>query len=295
MNDDTRIFSGVSAILLALVIYAINFIATRFSVLNGLTSYDLVALRYLVAGPILLPYFCQLGFKNLGGIGWTKAIILTILAGSPYMLVFIGGLSLAPAAHGAILNPGVVPSVVFISMVLLGMQSFSILRMISLVFIIIGLLFVTGASFETRNETLVGDLMLFATGISWGLFTVLIRLWEVKPMQAACIVSVLSLVYLPLYGVMFYHGFEDVSLTHILTQAIFQGVIMSLGTLYLVAFAVRNIGAQSTSLFSPFVPLITAILAVPILGETLLLTQWMGIFIVVFGMLFASLTKKATP
>ena len=287
--------SGLAAILLVVVIYALNFIATRYSVLNGLSSYDLVALRFLVAGTILLPYIYNLGYRDLGGIGWGKAMILTCLAGSPYMLIFAGGLSLAPASHGAILNPGIVPSVVFLSMVLLGRQSFSILTMMSLILIIIGLVFVTSASFELRNEVLLGDLLLLATGISWGLFTLLLKLWEIKPMQAASIVSVLSLIYLPLYAVMHYNGFANATFSHIVSQALFQGVIMSLGTVYLVAYAVQNLGVQPASLFSPLVPLITAMLAIPLLGEMLSWMQWFGILIVVLGMYCASLANPSKP
>ena len=121
-------FTGLLAISLVVLIYAANFVATRFSLLNGLGSHDLAALRYLVAGLIMLPYFIRLGLTDLGGIGWFRAVIITCLAGSPYMLVFFFGLEFAPAAHGAVLNPAIVPSVVFIAMVLLGLQSFSFVR-----------------------------------------------------------------------------------------------------------------------------------------------------------------------
>lgn len=279
---------GVVAILLVMIIYASNFVATRYSVLNGLTSLDLAALRFSVAGLLMLPYFYRLGLSDLGGIGWPRAILLSCLAGSPYMVVFFYGLSFAPASHGAVLNPGIVPSVVFLSMVFLGLQSFSLARAVSLISIIIGVIFVTASSFSLRGPVLFGDLLLFSTGISWGLFTLLTKLWKLRPMQSTAIVSVISLLYLPLYLLFWYSGFGTASLTHIISQAIFQGIVLSIGTLYLVTYAVQKIGAQLTSLFSPLVPVLTTLIAIPLLGEIPTLAQWIGVILVVLGMVSAA-------
>jgi drug/metabolite transporter (DMT)-like permease len=279
---------GIFAILLVIGFYATNLIATRYSVLNGLTSLDLVALRYGVAGVVLMPYFCRLGLRDLGGIGWLKGICLCCLAGAPYMVVFFYGLSFAPAAHGAVLNPGIVPSVVFLSMVFLGRQSFSLSRALSLLLIVLGLMLVTRSSFSTRGQVLFGDILLFITGISWGLFTLFAKLWELRPMQAAAVVSVISLLYLPPYLVFYHRGFESASLTHVMSQAIFQGLVNSIAILYLLTYAVHKLGAQLTALFSPLVPVLTTLLAVPLLGEIPNTVQWTGVIVVVLGMLSAA-------
>lgn len=286
---------GVFAILSVVGIYAANIVATRYSVLNGLSSLDLTALRYSVAGLVLLPYFYRLGLRDMGGIGWPKGVILSCLAGAPYMVVFFYGLSLAPAAHGAVLNPGIVPSVVFLGMVFLGRQPFSAARALSLMLIVLGLILVTRSSFSTEGRVLFGDVLLFMTGISWGLFTLLAKLWELRPMQAAAVVSVISLLYLPPYLAFHYGGFGSASLAHVGAQAMFQGLINSIGTLYLLTYAVRRLGAQLTALFSPLVPVLTALLAVPLLGETLTAAQWAGVSVVVLGMLSAASGELRRP
>ncbi|WP_235595878.1 DMT family transporter [Mastigocoleus testarum] len=279
---------GIFAILLVMVIYTANFVVTRYSILNGLNSLDLAALRYSVSGIVMLPYFYRLGWKNLGGLGWSKAILLTCLAGSPYILVFFFGLSFAPASHGAVLNPGIVPSVVFLGMVFLGLQSFSLARVLSLVSIFLGVVLVTASSFSLQGSVLFGDFLLLVTGISWGLFTLLAKVWELRPMQSTAIVSVISLLYLPPYLLFWYNGFESASTAHIISQAIFQGIIMSIGTIYLVTYAVQSLGAQLTSLFSPLVPVLTTLIAIPLLGEIPTSLQWIGIVLVVLGMLRAA-------
>jgi drug/metabolite transporter (DMT)-like permease len=288
MLRQNKFLLGIAAILLVMAIYGLNFVATRYSVLNGLTSLDLTALRFAVAGPLMFPYFCRLGLRDLGGLGWPRAILLACLAGSPYMVVFFFGLSFAPASHGAVLNPGIVPSVVFLGMVFLGLQSLSLGRVLSLLSILLGVVLVTASSFSSQGAVLFGDLLLLSTGISWGLFTLFTKIWQVKPMQSVAIVSVISLIYLPLYLLFVYNGFESASLIHVISQAIFQGVILSIGTIYLVTYAVQKLGAQLTSLFSPLVPVLTTLIAIPLLGENPTSVQWLGIILVVIGMISAA-------
>lgn len=280
--------TGFAAILSVMGIYAINIAVTRWSVLNGLTSLDLTALRFAVAGTILLPYFYRLGLKDLGGVGWPKALLLFCLAGAPYLAVFLYGLGFAPASHGAVLNPAIVPSVVFIGLVFLGLQSFSTARAIALASIILGVLLVAASSFALEGPVLFGDFLLLCTGVSWGIFTLCAKLWRLRPMQCTAIVSVISLSFLPPYMMFAYNGFADASMTHVVLQAIFQGVVNSIATLYLVTYAVQRLGAQLTSLFSPLVPVLTALLAIPLLGEIPTALQWFGVLLVVAGMLGAA-------
>ena len=291
----SRRFRGTFAILLVMVVYAGNFVACRYSLQHGLSPFDLVALRYLVAGLILLPYFCRLGLRDLDGIGWPRGIILCLLAGSPYIFVFFSGLSLAPAAHGAVLNPGVVPSVVFAGLAWLGLESVSLTKIGSMVLIVLGLMLVTGYSFYAQREVLIGDGLLFATGISWGIFTLLMKLWALRPLQSAAIVSVISMIYLPFYFALSFRGFPSVSMTHIVLQAVFQGVIAAIGTVCLITYAVHTLGAQRTALFSPLVPVMTTLLALWALAETVTISQCAGVLMVTVGMAVAAAASNEVP
>ncbi|MBD2103945.1 DMT family transporter [Leptolyngbya sp. FACHB-261] len=151
----------------------------------------------------------------------------------------------------------------------------------------------TASSFSLQGSVLFGDLLLLSTGISWGLFTLLTKLWELKPLQSTAIVSVISLFYLPPYLFFSYNGFESASIPHIISQAVFQGIILSIGTLYLVTYAVQNLGAQLTSLFSPLVPVLTTLIAIPLLGEIPTSAQGIGIVLIALGMLSAAIARDA--
>jgi len=291
MNNRIDIWLGILAMIIVVLIYALNLVFSRYSVQHGLNPHDLTALRFGVAGTLLLPYFFKLGIKNLGGIGWSKAIYLTILAGSPYMFLLFSGLEFAPASHAAVLNPGIVPTVVFFGLVALGLQSFSIQRLLALMLIFIGLILVTSASFKLKGDILLGDLLLFLSGISWGIFTLLCKLWQLKPLQATTIVSVMSLLYVPFYLLFFYQGFADVSWVHLVSQAAYQGIFNAIVPLFLLTYAIGKLGAQPASFFSPLIPVIATLMAIPLLAEIPDLWQWLGVLLVVFGMLSGAIIK----
>ena len=82
-------------------------------------------------------------------------------------------------------------------------------------------------------------------------------------MQAAAVVSLISLMAVPFYVAFFYHGLASVSIAHIVGQALFQGVLISIISLYLITYAVRVLGSQLAALFSPLIPVLTTLLAVP--------------------------------
>lgn len=275
-----------------IIIYSTNFVFARYSILQGLTTFDLTALRFLVAGIIMLPHFCKLGIKDLGGIGWARAIILTLFAGSPYMIILYLGLEYAPASHGAVLNQAMIPLVVFFSMVRLKIQSFSLSKTISLFLIIFGITLVTASAFSLSIQVLFGDLLFLWTGISWGLFTILTKIWSIKPLEGVSVISVLSLAYLPIYLLFFESNFSSITLTHLISQGIFQGVLLSIVTTYIITYAVKNIGAQTTSLFSPLVPILSTVFAILFLGEIPTLLQWVGILFVLIAMFSFTKDKK---
>ncbi len=75
---------------------------SRLAVQQTLTPLDIVALRFAVAGPLLLPLFWR---RGIAAIGWPAALLLTCGAGAPYVVVVTWGLEFAPAAHFGVIAP----------------------------------------------------------------------------------------------------------------------------------------------------------------------------------------------
>ena len=82
----------------AVGIYAVQFVAARFSLRKNLTATDLATLRFVGAGMVMLPV---VGAAALSGVGLRRALTLAALAGLPYPIIINWGLTYAPAAHGA--------------------------------------------------------------------------------------------------------------------------------------------------------------------------------------------------
>jgi hypothetical protein len=69
---------------------------------------DIAALRFGVAGVILLPILWRRGLA-LDRLGWLGFAALALGGGAPFVLLVGAGLHFAPAAHAGALFPGVMP------------------------------------------------------------------------------------------------------------------------------------------------------------------------------------------
>ena len=280
---------GILAALAAMTLYAANFVASRYSIQAGLSAYDLNALRYSTAGLLLLPLLIwKYGIRSLGGIGWRKGLILAWLAGAPYMMLVFGGLHFSPAAHGSVLNPGFVPIAAAVGMWWVTGVRIPRLKQVALIAIIIGLVLVSSFSLATHTDVLFGDLLFLLSGLSWGVFAVLLRHWQLNPWRVAVVVSVLSMIYLPFYLLLAEQHITTTPITHVLAQIVFQGLILSILALFLFSFAVKTLGPHHASVYSPLVPVLATLSGIPLLHEIPSALQWSGILLVVLGMYFAA-------
>src|SRR6516164_2377620 len=74
-------------------------LAVRLGIRTSLTPWDITAIRFGVAGLILLPYLLKKGLA-VDRLRWT-GLAAILLGGAPTVLVSYGGLVFAPAAHAA--------------------------------------------------------------------------------------------------------------------------------------------------------------------------------------------------
>ena len=81
---------------------------TRLAVTTSLDAWDIVALRFGVAGLLLSPIVWRRGLA-LDRLGWLGLAGIIAGTGAPYALVAAEGLRFAPAYDGDALNPAVMP------------------------------------------------------------------------------------------------------------------------------------------------------------------------------------------
>ncbi|HEY8565273.1 MAG TPA: DMT family transporter [Beijerinckiaceae bacterium] len=280
---------AVAAMLGAVLIYGATFPFSRHATQHGLTPHDLTALRFLVAGLLLLPLFVRAGWRNCAGIGWGRGALIAASSGVPMVFLMNTGLSLAPAAHGASIQPGTVTVIGAVgSMILFGARP-SPAIVVGIAVVLSGLACIGLAGTVTGSSTVVlGDLCFLAAGSLWGLYPLLLQRWAVPPLVATAIVAVLSLAYLPLYALWLEPRILTADTAFVLAHGFNQGVLNVIAGLWLWGYAVRVLGAAVAQRFPPLIPVIGTMLSIPILGEWPGALQSIGVAGIVLGLLLAA-------
>jgi len=264
-------------------------IVSRIGGKSALTAFDLAELRFLVAGLVLSPLF----FKSFGMPDLTlkRRLGLAACAGMGYAILVYGGFTLAPAAHAGVLVNGGIP----LATTLIGWWVFGLKptqrAWIALAITFSGIALIGRHSLQSENATLtlIGDLLYFLAACSWGFYGQLVRRWQVNPLAAAANINMVSLlIYTPIYLVCLPKGIFQATSQQILLQAGYQGIVAGVIAASCYAFATLRIGPTRASLMLALVPPISAIAAVPFLGETLTIETGLGAVLVTAGAAFGA-------
>lgn len=287
---------GVLAMLAAVSIYGANFALSRHALLNGLAPDDLVAMRYGIAGLVLLPVFMRRGIGDCAGVGWPRGILLAIMSGVPMALCMNTGLSLAPASHGAAIGPGTVTVIGVVGSAMLFAVKPPPLVLVGIGVVLAGLAAIAVAGSRTGSPTvLVGDLFFLATGLLWGLYPLMLQKWNIGAMTSTAIISVLSLVYIPFYVLWARPRIFDVDPWVAAFHAVNQGLLNVILGLWLWGYAVKVLGAAQAQRFPPLMPVAGTLLAIPVLGEWPPPLQALGVALIVAGLGLAAFADRLKP
>ena len=282
--EDTRV--GIVFGVIAAFIWSGFPVLTKLGIEQTLTPYDITALRFSVAGILLLPLFWR---RGLGGVSVQGAIVLACGAGAPYIMLAAGGLSFAPAGHFGVIGPSCMLLFSALgSWIWLGDKPGSI-RLLGMTIIVVGLLVLGWDGLSNHGpKTWIGDLMFVAAGFLWASYTVASRFWSVDPRHAIAIVSTLSLaIYLPPYMMMAGSEIFRAPVTEVVIQAVFQGLLSAILALLLYTRAVAILGAARGAVFGALVPGFALLFAFLILREIPTHLQLIGVVLVTSGMVFA--------
>lgn len=285
----TPYVAGALCGLAAVSIWAGWMAITRLGVTTSLTVYDLTMLRFGTAGLLLLPVLFQ-KVLALERLGWWRLVVLVFGAGAPYSLVAASGLRFAPAVHGGVLIPGVMPLFVALLSAVFLKETFSARRKAGYILIGFGIIVVAGIQTLMSSEgRILGPLLFLSAAFMWACYTVTLRQSGLAPLHGAAIVSVGSAVlFLPVYLVV--NGFRvpAAPLSDILFQATFQGIAATVLSLFLYGKAITILGGSAGAAFGALVPALAALLAIPIMHEIPSTTDWVGVLAVSLGVYLAS-------
>jgi len=281
---------GIVCGTLAALAWAAGFVVAKHGIQIGFSPADLAFHRFFWSGLLVLPLIVREGLRDLGGIGWSRASVMTILSGPPQSLLAYTGFILVPLGHGTTIQPAcaALSGLVLASLIL--HEKATVQRIIGGAIIIAGLLMFGAESLTTIGNAGVGGDLLFATaGLFWATFGTLLRHWNVAGTRAvmavgAVSVIVLAPIYLLIYGI---SGLAKQSLFENLLQAVVQGGIAGSLPIYLFAHAVIALGGGRAATFPALVPIFGVIIGYLALGVVPSLAQFVGMLIVLVGFHFA--------
>ncbi len=282
--------------LAAVSIWTSWIVAVRLGIRTSLQPWDIVAIRFSVAGLILLPYLLNKGLA-IDRLGWAGLAAIMLGGGAPMVLVSYGGLLFAPAAHAASLYTALIPLyVAILATVVLG-EAFTVAKRIGLVLIVTGVLgIVWGAGGTIGSRQNIGHALFIGAGVLWAGYTVAMRKARLGGLHAAAIAAVGSLIaYVPVYAIIFGTGLFNAPWRDLALQAFIHGFLVAVVSLVLYGRAVSILGASNGSAFAALAPAITAILAIPILGEWPVWSDWVAMFLISGGVYIASGAPRSRP
>ncbi|WP_322087043.1 DMT family transporter [Burkholderia sp. BCC1999] len=280
MNSNDRL-AGIGYGLLAALIWGGFPVVTRLGVTHAaFDAYDIAFIRFAVSGTLLLPVLLRHG---LGTLRPAAVALMVIGAGAPYILTVAAALSRAPVGYFA-LTPG---SMIAFTAILgrhVAHERLNAVQVAGIVAILAGIALT--ASDALHGAIGLPALLLFVLGgLLWAIYNVTTKRAATGALHATAVVAVGSAVlYCPFYLAMRGGAVLHAPVAAIATQAIYQGVLMSVLALYCFSQAVVALGPAIGATFAALMPLLATLEAMLLLGERPHAAALAGIAIVTVGM-----------
>jgi len=234
---------------------------------SGLTPWDMLALRLATASVVLAP-FC----RDMGREVWMswRLWLLALIGGLGYGILVYWGFRLAPATHGAVLFPGMLPFwTAGLGWLLLGSRPGGS-QWAGYALIAGGMAFMARQALSDHNgaDTLAGDALLLASSLTWALYGVLAKRWGFSPWVLTRFLALApAVLYLPVYAVALPHNLEAAGLGRLAFQGIYHGVVTTIVVMWLYLRAQERLGPARLGALLAVVPALSGTLAALYLGE----------------------------
>jgi drug/metabolite transporter (DMT)-like permease len=282
-RDVGQYFRGALYGLAAVSIWSGWIVIAQLGLRSSLTPWDIAALRFGVAGVLMLPLVLSRGLA-IDRLGWI-GLGAIVLGGAAPVFLANTGLLFAPAAHAGALFPGVMPLMVALLAASLLKEEFTTAKKVGFGFMLPGVLIIAwGSGSELGSMQNLGHSLFLAAGLAWAFYTVAMRKARLDGLHAAAISAVGSmLLYLPVFAALPRGSLATTHLGDIALQAFVQGVLTAIVSLILYGRAVSILGASSGAAFAALCPAMTALLAIPILGDWPTIHDWLAVGLISVG------------
>ena len=314
---------GIAAAIITVTIWTGFIVIARAMSHRTLTPFDIAFVRMIGAGIIMLPWGWwwvrnqvnlnatanagaatnpARGWLGLSPYPWKLTATIGVPAALMYAVFVYSGFMFAPAAHGSVLLPGMLPLwTTLLAFAIIG-TPISGKRWFGLGLIITGGLLVGGSSLLHAfdgGDIWKGDLLFLAASFSWSYYTVLTRKHSLAAIPATIAICVFAVfTFVPTYIVLAFTGvivshLRDAPWSEILFQALVQGVGSVVISGITFVRMVETFGPIRSTMITAVVPSLSAIAAVIFLGEPLYWNLLLGLALATVGIVFG--VRSVTP
>jgi drug/metabolite transporter (DMT)-like permease len=196
----------------------------------------------------------------------------------------------APAAHAGALFPGVMPLMTAVLAALILKEVFTLQMRAGFALIVSGIVcMVWGSGFSFGTSQTIGQVLFLGSALAFACYTVALRRAGLDGLHAAAISAVGSmLLFLPPYLLVAGASMFNAPISAIALQAFVQGLLTAVISYIAYGRAVSILGASSGAAFAASCPAMTALMAIPILGEWPLPMDWAAILSISVGVYVVS-------
>lgn len=283
---------GLTCAFSVLAIWAGFILVSRFSVRGTLTPWDMAALRFGGAFLAALPLALATGRPRLGA-GQAAGIAAT--AGLGFPLMAFAGFQFAPASHGGVMLPGMLPILTALLFRLVLGTRWTAAQFASLGLVAAGVGLLAHETFGDHPGAWRGDLLLLGGSCSWAVYTLLVRRWQIPALQATLAVALYTApVYLPVWLLCLPSRLGAAPLGEVLFQLGYQGGVAVVLAGFLFTRALTALGPMAVTAITAVVPALVALAAWPLLDEPLGVAGLVGVGLVTGAMLVGVAQARRT-
>lgn len=270
---------GYISIIIVSLAWGISFIATKIA-LGVFTPLTVMFFKFFVS-TILFVVLMKVKKETLYVKKKDRLLFLGSATFGFILYFYFEGMAINMLnASSAALILAFEPIVVMVLSYLFNNEKLTLEKKIAIPITIVGVyMIVMGAS---GNNDVIGYIFMFLAILMWG-FYVVVSSRLINHYSTIKITAIQAFIAFIVFAPFIFSqdvSFENVKMIHVLA-ILYLGVVPSGLALFLYIFSIKAIGSTTTSLFVNFVPVVTIILGVSFLNETLTLNKVIGGMIIV--------------
>ena len=264
---DSRFLSYLTC-LLAILLWSGWIVLSRHGAQTTLSAIDLSFVRFTTALVCSIPLWFVYNWRR---IPIHQLLLVSWSAGVLYTTFCFAGMATAKAATAGVLINGLLPVFGAVIGYLWNRTKISTLTGVCILSILLADAMLIGGDWQKLgNPQGIMAILLFAcASLFFSFYAVAVKKWNVRLMDIVVWIPIINFITILPFWLGSDTGIPAVSLTELLLQAIFQGVVVTLFAGFLIAHTIKTLGPMTSTMFMASVPGITALLGYIVLQEPL--------------------------